>query len=212
MFDLEQTIADWRREMLAAGIKTPVPLEELETHLHEEIERQMKSGLNEQKAFEISVRQIGEANSLKMEFTKIDETSHLWERKLMRLFCPAFAFLYLLWCSYFLFKIEMSAVERIMGFVAVAVFVLIWSSMPQFYRFVPVIPDKRRRKITQAVASLFWPVSGIFAANFILPHVDLTCAQLIVTVLLAMIPAGFFAAVSYGMGAVAYGKVSCGKA
>ena len=53
MFDLEQSIADWRQQMLAAGIKTPVPLEELEIHLREEIERQMKSGLNEQDAFEI---------------------------------------------------------------------------------------------------------------------------------------------------------------
>ena len=30
MFDLEQAIAGWRRQMQAAGIKTPVPLEELE--------------------------------------------------------------------------------------------------------------------------------------------------------------------------------------
>ena len=44
MFDLEQSIAEWRRQMLAAGIKTPVPLEELEIHLREEIEQQMKSG------------------------------------------------------------------------------------------------------------------------------------------------------------------------
>ena len=212
MFDLEQAIADWRRQMLAAGIKTPVPLEELESHLRDEIERQMKSGLNEQNAFEISVQQIGQANSLKMEFTKIGEAKHTWERKLMRIFCPAFAFLYLLWCSYFLFKIEMSAAERMSGFVAVALFVLIWSSMPQFYRFVPIIPDKRRREIIQAVASLFWPVCGIFAANFILPHFDFTCGQLIVTVLWAMIPAGFFAAISYGLGDVAFGTVSCGKA
>ena len=60
MFDLEKEIADWRRQMLAAGIKTPVPLEELESHLREDIERQMKSGLNEQKAFEVSVQRIGQ--------------------------------------------------------------------------------------------------------------------------------------------------------
>jgi hypothetical protein len=70
MFSLEQSIADWRRQMLAAGIKTPVPLEELEIHLREEIEQQIKSGLNEQKAFEISVRQIGHPNALKSEFKK----------------------------------------------------------------------------------------------------------------------------------------------
>jgi hypothetical protein len=207
MFDLEQSIAEWRKQMLAAGIKTPVPLEELEIHLREEIEQQMKSGLSEQEIFNSAVQKIGQANSLKMEFTKIGETKHPWERKLMRIFCPAFASLYLLWCSHFLFKIEMSAVERMTGFVAIALFVLIWSSMPQFYRFVPVIPGKRRREIVQAVASLFWPVCGILTANFILPHFDLTCGQLIVTVLWAMIPAGFFAAISYGLGDVAYGTV-----
>ena len=29
-------MTDWRRQMIAAGIKTPVPLEELEIHLREE--------------------------------------------------------------------------------------------------------------------------------------------------------------------------------
>jgi hypothetical protein len=47
-----------------------VPLEELEIHLREEIERQVKSGLNEQKAFEISVRQIGQPKILNREFKK----------------------------------------------------------------------------------------------------------------------------------------------
>jgi hypothetical protein len=70
MFDLEQSIADWRKQMLAAGIKTPVPLDELEIHLREEIERQMRSGLNEQNAFEISVQRIGQPKALDSEFKK----------------------------------------------------------------------------------------------------------------------------------------------
>jgi hypothetical protein len=74
MFDLETSIAEWRRQRLAAGIKTPVPLEELESHLRDEMERQMKSGLNAHKAFEISVQRIGEPQSLKGEFKKIERT------------------------------------------------------------------------------------------------------------------------------------------
>ena len=73
MFDLEQFIADWRRQMLAAGIKTPVPLEELESHLREEIEQQMKSGLNEQEALNVAVQKIGRTNALKIEFKKVSE-------------------------------------------------------------------------------------------------------------------------------------------
>jgi len=74
MFNLEQSIAEWRRQMLAAGIKTPVPMEELESHLREEIERQMKSGLNEQKAFEVSVQRIGQPKMLNSEFKKSERT------------------------------------------------------------------------------------------------------------------------------------------
>jgi hypothetical protein len=70
MFNLEQSIAEWRQQMLAAGIKTPVPLEELESHLREEIERQMKSGLNAQRAFGEAIQQIGPPNALKSEFQK----------------------------------------------------------------------------------------------------------------------------------------------
>jgi hypothetical protein len=98
MFDLEKSIADWRQQMLAAGIKMPVPLEELEIHLREEIERQVKSGLNEQNAFEISAQTIGEVRSLKIEFKKIDTEN--WNRPLawtawtlfaISFFIPAYA-------------------------------------------------------------------------------------------------------------------------
>src|SRR5277367_4047895 len=71
MFDLEKSIADWRKQMLAVGIKTPVPLEELEIHLREEIERQMKSGLSEQEIFNSAVQKIGQGKVLKSEFKKV---------------------------------------------------------------------------------------------------------------------------------------------
>jgi uncharacterized membrane protein len=70
MFNLEQSIADWRKEMLAAGIKSPVPLEELENHLREEIEQQVKAGVSEQQAFEGSASQVGQAEVLKKEFIR----------------------------------------------------------------------------------------------------------------------------------------------
>jgi hypothetical protein len=70
MLTLEQSIVEWRRQMLAAGIQTPVPLEELESHLREEIGRQIKSEPNEQKAFEISVQRIGQPRMIDSEFKK----------------------------------------------------------------------------------------------------------------------------------------------
>ena len=77
--------------MLAAGIKTPVPLEELEIHLRDEIERQTKSGLNEQKAFEISVQQIGRPKMLKREFKKCERT---FVKKMLIILIGIFAVLF----------------------------------------------------------------------------------------------------------------------
>jgi hypothetical protein len=77
MFNLEKCIANWHEQMLAAGIKAPVPLGELEIHLREEIERQMESGMEEQKAFEISAQRIGQPKMLKKEF-------NISERKYMK--------------------------------------------------------------------------------------------------------------------------------
>ena len=84
MFNLEKSIAEWRKQMLVSGIKSPVPLEELEIHLREEIEQQVKSGLGEQRAFEATVQQIGQATVLKTEFSKVSET--IYER-LKQLVC-----------------------------------------------------------------------------------------------------------------------------
>jgi len=79
MFDLKQSIAEWRRQMLAAGIKTPVPLEELESHLRDEIERQTKSGRSEAEAFKSAVQTIGPAHTVQKEFEKVEGTEE--ERK-----------------------------------------------------------------------------------------------------------------------------------
>jgi len=71
MFNLNKALTEWRQHMLDAGIKTPVPLEELESHLREDVEQQVRSGVSAQRAFEISVQRIGQANALNGEFKKV---------------------------------------------------------------------------------------------------------------------------------------------
>ena len=70
MFNLEEKISECRQQMLAAGIQAPVPLEELENHLREDVEQRMRSGVSEQKAFDAAVRRIGQAHALTEEFKK----------------------------------------------------------------------------------------------------------------------------------------------
>ena len=68
--NLEANITAWRQRMRAAGIQSPALLEELESHLREEIERQVKLGMAEAQAFEMAMQNIGPARGLKAEFNR----------------------------------------------------------------------------------------------------------------------------------------------
>jgi hypothetical protein len=129
MFDLEQSISKWRRQMLAAGIGTPVPLEELENHLREEIEQRIKSGKTVPLAFETAVQEIGKANMLKAEFEKVDGTKvtrTLKQYRAVMITCLGVESLF--WTACLLLKIvrfsEITAAQQMSGLAAVAVMIL----------------------------------------------------------------------------------------
>jgi hypothetical protein len=71
MFDIEKAIADWHRRMLDAGIRNPEVVDELESHLREDMARHLQSGENAEQAFAAAVERIGQAGLLKREFTKV---------------------------------------------------------------------------------------------------------------------------------------------
>jgi hypothetical protein len=72
MFSLDKAIAEWRQQMLAAGLKKGEALDELEDHLRDDIQQQIQAGLTTQRAFASAVERIGGAQALKSEFAKID--------------------------------------------------------------------------------------------------------------------------------------------
>jgi hypothetical protein len=89
MFNLEQAISDWRREMAAGGIESPDILDELQSHLCEDIEHRVRTGSQATDAFQDAVRRIGLGGALKREFDKIENE----EKKFMKrslLFIAAF--------------------------------------------------------------------------------------------------------------------------
>ena len=71
MFDLEQAITEWRRQMLAAGIRTPALLDELESHLRDGVDAQISGGAMMPEAFESAVACLGHATLLRGEFAKV---------------------------------------------------------------------------------------------------------------------------------------------
>jgi hypothetical protein len=90
MFNLEQSISEWRRQMESTGVNIPEILDELESHLHEDLARRAQSGETEEQAFEAAVQAIGQASMLKHEFAKLSGKKWAWLKKLKRVIAGAF--------------------------------------------------------------------------------------------------------------------------
>ena len=192
MFDLEPAIAEWRKQMLAVGIKTPVPLEELENHLREEIERQMKSGLSEQKAFGLAVQEIGKANMLKDEFEKVQASKETRQWKYFEIFFWVNIFLIplLVIGQAFFFKngvfSEMTTSQQMAMLTAAVIFSLLAWVMRLWHGKFPVLRTNRIRDAI-FVPVLLWVIGCII----ILPRCDFTDAQRALVSMWAFAPFGF---------------------
>ena len=92
MFNLESSITEWRRQMLAAGVKSPNVLAELESHLRADIRALEGSGKAADEAFRLAIQRFGSAGSLQSEFAKLSR-KHIWPVKIGFLVLAAGVFL-----------------------------------------------------------------------------------------------------------------------
>jgi len=88
MFELEQAISDWRRELHSRGVKGAETLDELESHLRDDVEEKVRSGMEIQQAFESACARIGLSEPLRSEFKKIRliVLFRQWKNALLTLF------------------------------------------------------------------------------------------------------------------------------
>ena len=198
MFDLEQSIGIWRRQMLTAGIKSPTPLEELEIHLREEIERQTQAGLSLEEAFKSSVQKIGEGYVLKTEFAKVggakeSDKGKRWPAVFISLGVIAPLGLYAL------LKNDMSLAWRLLGFADIAAIALFVLGCRFINKSFPVVPNKRIRTVIGLSSGLFGITGMIVFSTFILPNFELTEGQLTVIVLWALTLMAAFGVVGAGL-------------
>jgi hypothetical protein len=147
MPDIEKQIAEWRRQMLAAGIKSPVPLEELESHLRDDMEQRMQAGSSAQAAFDAAVKRLGRAEALKSEFKRGRFDIRFLSPFYLRVFCflAALLLLSMIWA----FPGEASLAQRGLGAAVTSLFVLYISGLPFFYRQLFARRNKRMRKVLQ---------------------------------------------------------------
>jgi multisubunit Na+/H+ antiporter MnhG subunit len=183
MFDLDQAISDWRQQLAAGGIKAQDVLNELESHLRDEVDEQVRSGLSQQQAFEDAVQRLGQASVLKAEFRKADKTAAL---RLKRILLAGSGLLYLATSSYALVTHEMAGQERVLGFLALGFSILSGLGLRYGSRWVRA---EGRTRTTLGVGGTTLGV-GWFTCFMllILPHLDFTISQLVVALLWALVP------------------------
>ncbi|HUD82511.1 MAG TPA: hypothetical protein VMQ67_03370 [Candidatus Saccharimonadales bacterium] len=211
MFDAEQSIAEWRRQMLAAGIKTPVPLEELESHLRDEFERQRKSGRSEAEAFQSAVQKIGPAHTVQNEFEKVEDTEQERKWKAGQIWSGSIlGLLQLISIGAVLFNSEMTSGQRMSGSAAIATSILLVAAVGRLScRIFPVIRARRTRTVVifiSGVPAMIW--SLVFARFFLAGH-EFPFGQWLATALWATCPPlGVFLGLIWGIQTAARKKVA----
>ena len=130
MFNLDQAMGNWRRQMAAGGLKSIEALDELESHLRDDIEVQVRSGVGEERAFEAALRRLGSPGQLRSEFAKSSRLE-AGPRRTVRwgfyFFCATVATLADLWT---LISFELSPGQRVVAACGVTVFALYLFGLP----------------------------------------------------------------------------------
>lgn len=140
MFNLDLAIANWRRQMLDCGFKSLKALEELEDHLRDDIEAQVRSGLNEEQALEQALRRLGTPAELKKEFAKSPRPAAAQHRKFLECFyfiCAAAAILIDLWTLIFF---DLTLAARVSAGGGVAILAVYLFGLPFWFRWTRGAP------------------------------------------------------------------------
>jgi hypothetical protein len=80
MFAWEQSIDEWRRTVAGQPGLTPETVAELESHLRDEMQRQLAAGIEPERAWTLALEQLGTPEALAREFTKVagEKTAPWW--------------------------------------------------------------------------------------------------------------------------------------
>ena len=192
MFDLERAISEWRRQLVADGIDSPDVLDELESHLREDAQQQIRSGSRPQQAFNDALERLGQRDALKTEFKKVNGGAKVLE-KLMSLVSVILA-AFIVWMSGFTFlQMELSPSEQVVAYAGVAFTLLIACTWRYAVPFLPVIANRGRRITAGLVCIVLGVVFSNLFCHFILPHFENHDRQIPALGFWAVFPIALFA-------------------
>jgi hypothetical protein len=197
MFNLDQEITKWRQKLVAGGITAHEDLDELESHLREDVEEQTRSGADAESAFKHAVQRMGAAGRLQEEFRKF-ETKRARKLKFDR-YCLGFAsiMILLIW-PLGLLKSEMQLRDRLLGFGAMILSVVFLWSGRYISKILPALSRTQTQiaHLTCGLATFAWLMIYFYV---ILPRCNFTMGEVIVATIWAMTPCAMFGGITSGV-------------
>jgi hypothetical protein len=183
----------------------------LESHLCEEIQLQMKSGLDGQAAFNLAAQKIGGADALRKEFGKVGESMSARQRKFNIIFCGVAAVLFGLSGVTLQFlsfgkSPSLSFYERLPvsgAFISVAL--ILWSWRFSYRRF-PAL-SKRMRITVAFLCSVLSCLCTVLWVHLVLLSAN-TVGQFAAGVGGMMIPLALAASIIFGLEEAVYRKTA----
>ncbi|HEV2691634.1 MAG TPA: permease prefix domain 1-containing protein [Verrucomicrobiae bacterium] len=178
--------------MLAAGVKNPTPLEELESHLREDIAALQASGLTEADAFQSAVQKIGPPPAVHNEFKKVAATNTGLNWKHLELLFAGYALLFPLVIGSLAYVstngdlADLTPGEKLSALAAAITFSLLAYALRVSHEKFPLLQTNRIRDVI-FVPVMLWLV---ILAYVIMPHTVLASAQKTIASLWGLAPFG----------------------
>lgn len=162
MFNLDQTITEWRQQLVADGIISHKVQDELECHLRDDIRQQLRSGFNEQQAFEIAVQNMGQVGALKAEFSKLTSRAKARISKIVRISCFIAAALFALLSSHQYVVPGTNSSARLPGLAFIGMITVYLCSLPYLNTIFAAYKGGCVKISMEIVGTLVWLGSGMF--------------------------------------------------
>ena len=198
MFNVEEEIKGWRRQLRASGIQSSEILDELESHLRDQIEEHMQSGKSAETAFKLALAQMGHSIPLGEEFSKLGVTGPQRRPKYLLLFSLSASGLILLSTTWMALEQGLTSVGETLALFATFALAAYLALLPFWYR---KLPSLRRRGVQKAigVATLLlqlWIALALLDAIGVLPvHISNASAMFF----WACVPAVFATLLAYNL-------------
>jgi len=163
MFHLEKAINDWKRQVTGSKLVCRETIDELESHLREDFEAQVRDGIDPGEAFEHAVMRIGDLKLLTSEFGKLSSNRPGSLLKIFRASSITAAVLMLISNVPALRDSEMGLIATMICAIALAASVFFLAALPFVYRLLPSPQNPRIGMLFKLMAVFFaaWPIVAL---------------------------------------------------